>query len=59
LAIHNSPLVDLVSLGPKAPSDLLPSIVANGFSAFVIILAMTLGLILPRMVIERSFPMDP
>ena len=52
-------LVDLVSLGPKAPSDLLPSIVANGFSAFVIILAMTTGLILPRMVIERSFPMDP
>jgi hypothetical protein len=51
-------LVDLTALGAKAPSDLLPSIVANGVSALLITLAITLGVILPKMVIEWRFPMD-
>jgi hypothetical protein len=32
---------------------LLTSIVANGTTAFLIIMAMTLGLIVPRMLFER------
>jgi uncharacterized membrane protein YjjB (DUF3815 family) len=51
-------LVDLMALGANAPSDLLPSIVANGVAAFMIMLAITLGVILPKMVIEWRFPMD-
>jgi hypothetical protein len=34
----------------------LTSIVANGTTAFLIILAMTFGLILPRMLFERFLP---
>ena len=51
-----SALVRLVSSGERAPADLLPSIVANGTTAFLIILAMTLGLILPRMLFEHFLP---
>jgi uncharacterized membrane protein YjjP (DUF1212 family) len=49
-------LVDLVSIGPAAPSDLLVSIATNGVTAFLIIMAMTFGLILPRMLFERVIP---
>jgi uncharacterized membrane protein YjjB (DUF3815 family) len=51
-----SALVELVSIGSRAPADLLTSIVANGTTAFLIILAMTFGLILPRMLFERFLP---
>ncbi len=51
-----SALVRLVALGPLAPADLLISIAANGATAFVIILAMTFGLILPRMLFEHFLP---
>jgi hypothetical protein len=44
----------LVSLGPSAPPTLLAGIAANGVTAFQIVLAMTVGLILPRMLFERS-----
>jgi len=49
-------LVELVSIGPHAPADLLTSAVANGMTAFLIILAMTFGLILPRMLYEHFLP---
>ena len=49
-------LVELVSIGPRAPADLLTSIVMNGTTAFLVIMAMTFGLILPRMLFERLLP---
>jgi hypothetical protein len=51
-----SALVGLVSIGPRAPAALLTSIAANGATAFLIILAMTFGLILPRMLLEHLLP---
>ena len=49
-------LAELVSIGPAAPASLLTSIAANGATAFLIIMAMTFGLILPRMLFERALP---
>lgn len=49
-------LIGLVSIGDHAPADLLSSVVADGTTAFLIILAMTFGLILPRMLFERFLP---
>jgi uncharacterized membrane protein YjjP (DUF1212 family) len=49
-------LFELVSIGPSAPAALLTSIVTNGATAFLIIMAMTFGLILPRALIERVRP---
>jgi uncharacterized membrane protein YjjP (DUF1212 family) len=46
-------LVELVSIGPSAPAALLVSIATNCVTAFLIIMAMTFGLILPRMLFER------
>jgi uncharacterized membrane protein YjjP (DUF1212 family) len=48
--------VELVSIGPSAPAALLTSIVANGATAFLTIMAMAFGLILPRMLFERTLP---
>jgi uncharacterized membrane protein YjjB (DUF3815 family) len=49
-------LVELVSIGPSAPAALMTSIAANGARAFPIVMAMTFGLILPRMLFERILP---
>jgi uncharacterized membrane protein YjjP (DUF1212 family) len=49
-------LVELVSIGPNAPAALLVSIAANGATAFLIVMAMTFGLILPRILLERIMP---
>ena len=49
-------LVELVSIGPNAPAALLASIAVSGATAFLIIMAMTFGLILPRMLFERVLP---
>jgi uncharacterized membrane protein YjjP (DUF1212 family) len=46
-------LAELVSIGPSAPAGLLTSIAASGATAFLIIMAMTFGLIFPRMLFER------
>jgi hypothetical protein len=51
-----SALVTLVAIGPSARAGLLTDIVANGTTAFLIILAMTFGLILPRMLFEHFLP---
>jgi uncharacterized membrane protein YjjP (DUF1212 family) len=51
-----SDLVELVSSGERASADLLQSIIENGTIAFLIILAMTIGLIVPRMLFEYIQP---
>jgi uncharacterized membrane protein YjjB (DUF3815 family) len=49
-------LVDLIALGGKASPELLLGAIANGTTAFLIVLTMTFGLILPRMCIEHFYP---
>jgi uncharacterized membrane protein YjjP (DUF1212 family) len=51
-----SALIELVSIGPHAPAVLLTSLAVNGTTAFLVILAMTLGLILPRLLFEHFLP---
>ncbi|WP_249164208.1 threonine/serine exporter family protein [Bradyrhizobium jicamae] len=53
-----SATVELVSMGPRASADLLTNIAADGVTAFLTILAMTFGLILPRMMLEH-FSLHP
>lgn len=48
-------LTGLVSLGDKAPPELLSSTITDGVTAFMITLAMTFGLILPRMLLLGIF----
>jgi len=48
-----SDLVILVSVGQHAPPGLLPRMVANGATAFLIILAMSFGVILPLMLYDQ------
>ena len=45
-------MVDLVTLGARAPQDLLLQVVTDGTTALLIILAMSFGLIVPRMCIQ-------
>ena len=45
-------MVDLVALGSKAPQELFNQIVADGTTAMLIILAMSFGLIFPKMGIQ-------
>jgi hypothetical protein len=49
-------MVDLVTLGPQAPQELVVQAVADGTTAILIILAMTFGLFLPKMCIEHFYP---
>ena len=49
-------LVDLVTLGQKASADVLLNTIADGATAMLIILAMAIGLILPKMCIEHFYP---
>ena len=46
-------LVDLVTYGTKAPPELVPQVLADGATAFLIMLAMGFGLIVPKMCIEH------
>jgi hypothetical protein len=47
-------MVDLVvTLGPQAPQELVVQVVADETTAILIILAMTFGLIVPKMCIEH------
>jgi hypothetical protein len=46
----------LISIGPGAPAALLTSAAVNGTTAFLVILAMTIGLILPRLLFEHVLP---
>jgi uncharacterized membrane protein YjjP (DUF1212 family) len=47
-------MVALVTLGPQAPQELV-QVVADGTTAILIILAMTFGLIVPKMCIEHFY----
>jgi uncharacterized membrane protein YjjP (DUF1212 family) len=49
-------LVSLIALGGNASSDLLLGAIADGTTAILIVLAMTFGLILPKMCIEHFYP---
>jgi uncharacterized membrane protein YjjB (DUF3815 family) len=49
-------LVGLMNLGAKAPPGLLVGAVADGTTALLIILAMTFGLIVPKLIIEHLWP---
>jgi uncharacterized membrane protein YjjP (DUF1212 family) len=53
-----SGLVAVVARGAAAPSDLLPGVVSNGMSAFLITLAMTVGVIVPKMFIDHFWQME-
>ncbi|MBT1514064.1 MULTISPECIES: hypothetical protein [unclassified Bradyrhizobium] len=46
----------MVSIGPRAPAVLLTSVAVNETTAFLVIGAMTLGLILPRLLFEHFLP---
>jgi uncharacterized membrane protein YjjP (DUF1212 family) len=46
-------LVDLVILGPHATQELLIEVITDGMTAFLIILAMSFGLIVPKMCIQH------
>jgi len=48
--------VELVMLGGKASADLLLNTFADGATAILVILAMTLGLVVPKMCIEYFVP---
>ncbi len=47
-----SAIVELISMGTRAPATLLTNIASNGATAFLVMLAITFGLILPRMLLE-------
>ena len=49
-------LVELIAQGARASPELLLSTVADGMTAALIFLAMTLGLIAPKLLIEHFFP---
>jgi uncharacterized membrane protein YjjB (DUF3815 family) len=49
-------LVELAGLGGKAPPDLLMATIADGSTAILILLAMAVGLIVPKMFIEHFWP---
>lgn len=48
-------LLTLISEGVKASPDLMIRMISDGGTAFLILLAMTLGLLLPKMAIDRRF----
>jgi uncharacterized membrane protein YjjP (DUF1212 family) len=48
-----SGFVSLITLGGKAPPDLLADAVTDGMTALLIMLAMAFGLIVPKMIIGR------
>ena len=54
-----SGLAQLAILGAKAPPDLLPGSVSDGMTAALIMLAMTFGLIAPKLLIEHFVANPP
>jgi uncharacterized membrane protein YjjB (DUF3815 family) len=46
-------MVDLVALGSKAPQEIFEQVLADGTTAILIILAMSFGLIFPKMCIQN------
>jgi uncharacterized membrane protein YjjP (DUF1212 family) len=52
-------LVDLVTLGPHAPQQLLIEVITDGTTAVLIVLAMSFGLIVPKMCIQSFIQASP
>jgi hypothetical protein len=48
--------MDILVLGRSASFDLLLNTIVDGITALLIMIAMTLGLILPKMILEYQFP---
>jgi uncharacterized membrane protein YjjB (DUF3815 family) len=48
-------LVDLVTLGSHAPQELLVEVISDGTTAVLIILAMSFGLIFPKLCMEYFY----
>jgi uncharacterized membrane protein YjjB (DUF3815 family) len=46
-------LLTLIALGAKAPTGLLQDVMIDGATAFVVVLAMVFGLIIPKLCIDR------
>jgi uncharacterized membrane protein YjjP (DUF1212 family) len=46
-------ILALIALGAKAPTGLLQNVVVDGATAFVVMLAMAFGLIIPKLCIDR------
>lgn len=46
-------LLALIALGAKAPTGLLQDVIVDGATAFVVMLAMAFGLIIPKLCIDR------
>jgi len=46
-------LLTLIAFGAKAPTGLLQEVIVDGATAFLIVLAMVLGLIIPKLCIDR------
>jgi uncharacterized membrane protein YjjP (DUF1212 family) len=46
-------LLALIALGAKAPAGLLQDVIVDGATAFVVMLAMAFGLIIPKLCIDR------
>jgi uncharacterized membrane protein YjjP (DUF1212 family) len=49
-------ILALIALGTKAPAGLLRNVVADGATAFLVVLAMAFGLIIPKLCIDRFRP---
>ena len=52
-------LVTLIALGAKAPTGLLQDVIVDGATAFVIVLAMAFGLIIPKLCIDHFHHAHP
>jgi uncharacterized membrane protein YjjB (DUF3815 family) len=52
----SSGLAELLAVGAKAPAGLLEEVIADGVTAFGIMLAMVFGLIVPKLCIEHFWP---
>jgi uncharacterized membrane protein YjjP (DUF1212 family) len=49
-------LLTLVALGARAPPGLLQAVIVDGATAFVVVLAMVFGLIIPKLCMDRHHP---
>ncbi len=49
-------MVEIITLGSQSPLELVSQVIADGTTALLIIVAMTFGLVLPRVGIENMAP---
>jgi hypothetical protein len=46
-------LLTLIALGAKAPTGLLQEVIVDGATAFLVMLAMVFGLIIPKLCMDQ------